>query len=184
MLNNLRSNPEAMRNLMTYGPAAILGTAAALSSAGEGDSLGTTALKTLAAGTGGALAGRYGTPVMKALAKEGMSSVGRGLRDMKNNIQNSMAGKGYLTAAIGAPVAALGGIGAYQGARALNQIPQAMNVPGFQDANTRAYEQALEEQMGMQAAEDEYMAAMSNNYAIDPEALGSSNTAGAIAMMG
>jgi hypothetical protein len=179
MLDRLKNNPEAVRNLMTYAPAAILGAAGAIQSASEGDDLGTMLLKTGAAGTGGALAGRYGAPLVAALAKEGGRSVVRGVQDMADN----MRGKGYLTAALGVPVAALGGIGAYQGARALNQIPQSMNVPGFKDANTRAYEQAIGEQMAMQSAEDEYMTALANDYPIDPESLGSSNTANARALM-
>ena len=168
----LRSIPTA--DVLTYIPGLAMGGIAAAQSANENDPVGTMALKSLAAGSAGALAGRYATPLVKQGLKEGVTQ-----------LANNMRGKGYMTAAVGIPVAGAAGALAYQAARGLNVPLDSNRVPGFQNKTSVAmdqanadYEAAIQQEMELA-----YLNQM-QNAPIDPERYGSSNTMNATMALG
>jgi hypothetical protein len=126
------------RNAMALVGGLGAGTAGAVSAAQEGDPAGTIALKALAAGGAGALAGRYGAP----LAAAGVKAAGAELGRQAAGLGQRLKGTGLLTAAVGIPTVAGAGALAYQGARALNVPLDANKVPGFQNAQSVAVDQA------------------------------------------
>jgi len=165
-------------DLITLGAALGTGTAGAIGSANEGDPIGTVALKSLAAGAGGALAGRYAAP----LAAQGIRTGASFARDQAVEQALKLRGTGALTAAAAIPVTAAAGALAYQGGRALNVPLDVARTPGFQNAQSYAIDQANAEYEDFIQREME-MAYM--NQPIDPEQIGlSSNTLNARMGMG
>lgn len=168
----LKSVPLA--DALTVIPGLAMGGIAAAQSATEDDPLGTMALKSLAAGSAGALAGRYATPLLKQGLKEGASQ-----------LANNMRGKGYMTAALGIPVAGAAGALAYQAARGLNVPLDSNRVPGFQNKTSQAMDQAAAEyEAAIQQEMDMAYLNQTQNAPIDPEQYGSSNTMNASMSLG
>jgi hypothetical protein len=161
-------------DLLTLGGALGMGTAGAIGAASEGDPIGTVALKALATGAGGALAGRYAAP----LAAQGVRSGASELKRRAVELGSKLQGTGALTAAVGIPTIAGAGALAYQGGRALNVPLDVAKAPGFQNAQSvavddynRAYEQAIQEEMELAYLHQ------AMNQPINPEQMGiSSNT--------
>lgn len=134
-------DPKTLQRLLTYGSAVGAGGATALYAANQGDNPSATALKSILAGTGAALAGRYAPN----LIREGALNTARGIKTNMRDGINKLRGTGALTAAVGVPVAALGGAGGLAAGMGAEALLRAGNIPGFRgdDPNVAQYEEAL-----------------------------------------
>lgn len=167
-------NPKTLQHLLTGVPAVLAGGGAALQAASQGDELPSIALKSALAGAGGALAGRYGPAMLRGPVLD----AARGVRDSAMTSINDLRGKGALTAALGVPAAAIGGLGGLALGMGANAGLQAVNAPGFNNNSEEAYMQAISNQGlvddGSMAYLDQYP---EYSTGINPEAYGvSSNT--------